>query len=118
MNRRYNMGFGVIVESPDLLDLMQNTIAAHLDDAKDMDYYNCEVPLPDDLLMTEQKELFCFSSQKLSDILDQLGVPLEDRLTICVLEEIDEVLQLVPVQDRPIFVGPFAEHDIIECDDI
>lgn len=136
--RSFNMGLGTILQSPDLLDLMETNMCDRFDDAEEMQYYNCAEPLPDDIILFEQKELFCLSPKRHSDCLDKIGIPLRERLTMCTMVEDEDENEVLTSMEgkvidswlrnshkriallRPVYSGPYpdaetAEHiDLIE----
>lgn len=130
--RRFDMGLGMFLESPDLLDLMQANVCDHFDEAEEMQYYNGTDPLPDDVILFEQNELFCLPPKRHSDCLDKIGVPLQERLTVCIMlkdPNENEVLTSIEgaVIDRwmrnahkrvfllhPAYSGPYPDPETVE----
>lgn len=130
--RSFNMGLGTILQSPDLLDLMQTNMCDRFDDAEEMQRYNCIEPFPDDVILLEQNELQDLPPKRHSDCLDIIGVPLQERLTICVVEEdVNKNDILIPIEgividswlsktykriklSHPVYSGPYPDLGIVE----
>ena len=133
--RTFDMGLGIILESPDALNLIETNLCDHLDDAEAMFEFNSCIALPDDVIICEQQELLCLTPQRHSEGLDTIGVPIQDRLTVFEFRETDDGCQLCPIEgevvdkqfkdkyervrlSQPAFTGPFANPEDLLFEDL